>query len=100
MIITSLFVLYASTIYNRAIAETNTDLIANAVIILFVTDLDEMMLSVLVAINPSLIPEDDTLEVMKEKVQTLESQSIQVWEKLAQIEAEILKKKQKLKQKI
>ena len=100
MIITSLFVLYASTIYNRAIAETNTNLIANAVIILFVTDLDEMMLSVLVAINPSSIPEDDTLEVMKEKVHTLEPQSMHVWEKLAQGEAENLKKWQKLKQKI
>merc|ERR1712194_83714 len=73
MIILSLFVLYASTIYNNAIATTNTDLIANAVIILFVSDLDEMMFSILVVMNPKWLPKDGFQEVMKEKVETLES---------------------------
>ena len=53
-IINLLFVLYASTIYNNATATTNTSLIANAVIILFVTNLDKMMLSILVVIYPNL----------------------------------------------
>jgi len=40
-----------STIYNRAIATSNTELIVNSVIILFVMELDEWIFSDLEAIN-------------------------------------------------
>ena len=65
--------MYTSIIYNKAIAVTNTDLIANAVIILFVTDLDEMMLSISVLIKPNWFPKDGSQEVIKEDVNTLKS---------------------------
>merc|ERR1711935_1111022 len=87
--ITSLFVLYASTIYNNAIATTDTDLIANAVIILFVADLDEMMLSILVVIYPNLFPKDGSSEVIKEKVETLESDMQEVRAENAEMKAEL-----------
>merc|ERR1712194_22801 len=87
--ITSLFVLYASTIYNNAIATTDTDLIANAVIILFVADLDEMMLSILVVIYPNLFPKDGSPEVIKEKVETLESEMQEVKAENLEMKAEL-----------
>jgi len=93
MIITSLFVMYTSIIYNNAIAVTDTDLIANAVIILFVTDLDEMMLSILVVLYPDLFPKDDLSEVIKEKVETLESEVLQLTGKMAKVEAENVERK-------
>merc|ERR1719253_701904 len=37
----------------------NRELIANAVIILFITDIDEMLLGTLLSINPSWINDDD-----------------------------------------
>ena len=52
-IVAASFTLFASTIYNQAIATTNTELIANAVIILFITDVDEMLFDLLTVINPS-----------------------------------------------
>ena len=52
--VASLFTVYASTTYNWAIATSNTELIANAVIILFITDIDEMAHGILVAISPAL----------------------------------------------
>ena len=103
LIITSLFVLYASTIYNNAIATTDTDLIANAVIILFVADLDEMMLSILVVLYPDLFPTDGFPEVIKEKVETLESEMQEVQadnsemkEKVNTFESKYLKMKERL----
>ena len=45
------FVLYTSTIYNKAIATSNTDIIVNAVIILFITDIDEFSFVIIEAIN-------------------------------------------------
>eukprot|EP00984_Skeletonema_dohrnii_P033039 scaffold28411_cov83-Skeletonema_dohrnii-CCMP3373.AAC.1 len=40
-----------STVYNKAIAISNTDIIVNAVVVLFVMDLDEWIFSTLEAIN-------------------------------------------------
>ena len=48
----SLFTLFVSTIYNEAIATSNTEIIANSVIILFITDLDELFYCVMMTINP------------------------------------------------
>jgi hypothetical protein len=62
LVSTSLFVLFVTTIYNAAIATTNTELIANAVIVLFISDLDEMMHTTLVAINPSLVAKEGEAE--------------------------------------
>ncbi|KAL7552708.1 hypothetical protein ACHAWF_015942 [Thalassiosira exigua] len=42
------FTAYASTLYNTAIATSNTEIIANSVIILFITTLDELFYSIFV----------------------------------------------------
>merc|ERR1712194_807808 len=89
----SLFVMYTSIIYNNAIAVTDTDLIANAVIILFVTDLDEMILSIMVVLYPDLFPKDDFPEVIKEEVNTLKSEMLQLTGKMAKVEAENVERK-------
>ena len=50
----TLFTLFSSTVCNYAIARTDTDLISNAVIILFIVDLDKLICDILIKINPSL----------------------------------------------
>ena len=62
LVSTSSFILFVTTIYNAAIATTNTEPIANAVIVLFIADLDEMMHTILVAINPSLVAKEGEAE--------------------------------------
>jgi len=47
----TLFALYVSTVYNSAIATSNTDIIVNSVIVLFVMEMDEWIFSTLEAIN-------------------------------------------------
>ena len=93
MIIMALSVLYTSIIYNNVIAVTDTDLIANAVIILFVTDLDEMMLSISVLINPNLCPKDGSQEVIKEDVKALKSEVLQLKGKMTKVESESVERK-------
>lgn len=51
LISVTVFTLYASTIYNYATATTNTGIIENSVIILFIMDMDEMVYSVLVVLR-------------------------------------------------
>lgn len=41
LILLTTYALYATVVYNYAIARSETDVIVNAVIILFLTDLDE-----------------------------------------------------------
>mmetsp|Transcript_33138 Transcript_33138/g.56286 ORF Transcript_33138/g.56286 Transcript_33138/m.56286 type:complete len:330 (-) Transcript_33138:179-1168(-) len=48
----ALFTLFVSAIYIKAIATSNTEVIVNSVIILFVTDTDEQLYGIFVAINP------------------------------------------------
>jgi len=60
LIFTSLFALFVTSIYNKAIATSNTSIIENAVIVLFVTDLDEMLFRVLMSINPRWVSKDET----------------------------------------
>ena len=43
---------YTSVLYNIALAETNTQIIVNAVILLFINDLDEQFMSVLQVLCP------------------------------------------------
>ena len=45
-----MFTLYASTVYNIAIARSDTDIIINTVIILFICDIDEYFYAALVAL--------------------------------------------------
>merc|ERR1712087_816161 len=59
LIIASSFTIYASTTYNWAIATSNTELVTNAVIILFITDIDEMVDEIVMAIDPSWASEEE-----------------------------------------
>ena len=89
--VASIFTLFASIIYNNAIATTNTDLIANAVIILFITDLDEMVLSILASINPCWFSKDEPIKEVDERLKQAEQKLSQVEETLAQSNQERLK---------
>jgi len=51
MLAVTSFTLYASTIYNASIATSNTDIIVNSVVILFITDVDELFYEILMVIN-------------------------------------------------
>jgi len=57
------FTFYVSTIYNAAIATSNTDIIVNSVVILFITDVDELFYDILMVINPhwveTMSPEEE-----------------------------------------
>ncbi|KAL7554398.1 hypothetical protein ACHAWF_017845, partial [Thalassiosira exigua] len=46
------FTLYVSTIYNGAIATSNTEIVMNSVVILFIDDMDEMLLEIMMVLNP------------------------------------------------
>ena len=54
VLITS-YTVYASTVYSLAIARSNTDIVVNSVIILFITDMDELFYSVFSATFPGWI---------------------------------------------
>eukprot|EP00984_Skeletonema_dohrnii_P004616 scaffold1634_cov118-Skeletonema_dohrnii-CCMP3373.AAC.14 len=47
----TLFALYVSTVYNKAIATSNTDIIVNSVIVLFIMEIDEYIFAALNASN-------------------------------------------------
>mmetsp|Transcript_32639 Transcript_32639/g.68463 ORF Transcript_32639/g.68463 Transcript_32639/m.68463 type:complete len:220 (-) Transcript_32639:46-705(-) len=54
----SLFTFYVSVIYNEAIATSNTEVIVNSVVILFICDIDELLYAILVSVN------SDWVEIM------------------------------------
>ena len=58
LVVLSTFVVYASSVYNQRIATSDTELIINVVAILFLSDLDEMAYSGVMAFNPHWAPED------------------------------------------
>lgn len=62
MSVASLFTLFTSIVYNIAIATSDTDLIMNAVIILFICDLDELMYDILIEINPCYAANEEVEE--------------------------------------
>jgi len=66
----TLFAFYVSTVYNKAIATSNTELIVNSVIVLFVMELDEWIFSDFEAINKKWTAhaEDGTIDKMNEKI--------------------------------
>mmetsp|Transcript_10296 Transcript_10296/g.22342 ORF Transcript_10296/g.22342 Transcript_10296/m.22342 type:complete len:1541 (-) Transcript_10296:66-4688(-) len=61
------FAMFVTFLYNRAIATSNTELIMNAVIILFICDLDEMFYEIIMVINPIWV-DKITLPKKKEDV--------------------------------
>jgi len=62
--------LTTSVLYNAALAETNTQMIVNAVILLFINDLDEKTLEVLYALCPKWTEEqvEEVRQIMATKV--------------------------------
>jgi len=48
----TILAIYASFFYNMALATTNTELVSNAVILLFINDLDEQIMSIFVNLFP------------------------------------------------
>ena len=113
MIVASSFTMFASTVYNMAIATTNTELIANAVIILFITDIDEMTYALLTTINPRWADSEeieeggDASQEMKEELKSLVEDKIKTlkteWEQdmktqvKTQVQAEVEKMRSQLK---
>ena len=51
----TLLATYTSFMYNFALAEKNSDLVTNAVILLFINDLDEHVLDLLTTVAPSWV---------------------------------------------
>ena len=70
LIVAASFTMFASTVYNRAIATTNTELISNAVIILFITDIDEMLHDLVMTIRPREVKKEEADPQVKEEVKT------------------------------
>lgn len=63
----SLFTFYASVIYNAAIASSNTEIIMNSVVIVFICDVDELFYDILLTINPDWV-ERSSFQAPKEAV--------------------------------
>merc|ERR1711957_19510 len=51
----SIYTLYVSVIYNVAIATSNTEMIMNSVVIIFICDMDELVFDILMTINPGWV---------------------------------------------
>eukprot|EP00581_Thalassiosira_minuscula_P009259 CAMPEP_0183708732 /NCGR_PEP_ID=MMETSP0737-20130205/4938_1 /TAXON_ID=385413 /ORGANISM="Thalassiosira miniscula, Strain CCMP1093" /LENGTH=1678 /DNA_ID=CAMNT_0025936651 /DNA_START=186 /DNA_END=5222 /DNA_ORIENTATION=- len=51
----ALFTLYVSTIYNKAIATSNTEIVMNSIVILFITDTDEQLYDIFNVIDSSWV---------------------------------------------
>jgi len=95
----SLFTIFVTTVYNMAIATSNTALIENSVIVLFITDLDEMLYGAMLAINRRWVTvkttEEDRQQQNSEdgrlKIVTAENEEIKADMKEIQIEMEKLR---------
>ncbi len=57
LVMITAYTAYASTIYNMAIARSNTDIVVNSVVILFITHIDEQFYMVFLAALPSWVKE-------------------------------------------
>ena len=70
----ALLALATSIIYNKAIAETSTDMVVNSVILLFINDLDEKAMEVMQTFAPKWTEHRiaEVEYIMKEKVPLLE----------------------------
>jgi hypothetical protein len=52
LVIITVFTAYSSAVYNIAIARSNTDIVVNSVIILFIIDIDEQFYRVIFTVTP------------------------------------------------
>eukprot|EP00985_Skeletonema_marinoi_P001046 scaffold430_cov73-Skeletonema_marinoi.AAC.10 len=88
----TLFAFYISTVYNKAIATSNTDIIVNSVIILFVMELDEWIFSALEASNKKWTEHADDSESCSdpeaEKGDEIEEMKDEIASQKAQIESQ------------
>jgi len=96
-IVLSTFVLFASVVYNERIATSNTELIANAVIILFLTDLDEMADTLLRALNPHWATSDDKPS-LDARLDLLTQENSEIREELEQVKNENSETREELEQ--
>ena len=97
----SLFTLFVSTIFNLAIATSDTEVIVNSVIILFVDDVDELFYDILNVINSRLVKvmshEGGVSEdSVNESVKILKTQNLQLQVKVEHMETEMEKIVQKI----
>ena len=106
MVIISVFTTYASTTYNMAIAVRNTDLITNAVIIIFISDMDELIDNLVMEINPYWITKKEVIDKEQDveeqeyeepeteyneddKLSLLESENLELKTKLSKVESQV-----------
>ena len=90
----SLFTFFVSTIFNSAIATSDTEVIVNSVIILFVDDVDELFYDILNVINSRLVKvmshEGGVSEdPVNESVKVLQTQNLQLQVKVEHMETEM-----------
>lgn len=98
LVIISVFTIYASTTYNMAIAVRNTDLITNAVIIIFISDMDELIDDLVMEINPYWITKKEAIDEEQdvEEQEYEEPEAVHEVNKLSLLESENLELKTKL----
>jgi len=92
------FTLYVSTIYNVAIATSNTEVIANSVIILFIMDIDELLYDIFYVINTGWVKnmslggdnDDEQSDIIAQRAERVEGR-MQRLEKKYSIQAQSIK---------
>ena len=95
LIVVSGLTLFVSVIYNGVIATSNSELILNAVIILFLTDLDELVYDIVLTINPHWASEEEedtdasNETQMKAKLKRVENKNSEIERKNSQLEEEL-----------
>eukprot|EP00574_Skeletonema_japonicum_P011307 CAMPEP_0201733486 /NCGR_PEP_ID=MMETSP0593-20130828/31727_1 /ASSEMBLY_ACC=CAM_ASM_000672 /TAXON_ID=267983 /ORGANISM="Skeletonema japonicum, Strain CCMP2506" /LENGTH=374 /DNA_ID=CAMNT_0048226647 /DNA_START=336 /DNA_END=1460 /DNA_ORIENTATION=+ len=82
----TLFALYVSTVYNNVIASSNTEMILNSVVVLFVMDIDEYIFTALSAINRKWTGEADAEEELSKMKEDIERQRAMIASQQKQIQ--------------
>ena len=77
----TLFVLFTSTFYNKAIATSNPEIIVNSVVILFIMEIDEFFLKILMVTNKHWVQrtaplnekqdQDDRIQILENQIEML-----------------------------
>ncbi len=75
-----------STVYNNVIASSNTEMILNSVVVLFVMEIDEYIFSALGAINRKWTGEADTEEELSKMKEDIERQRARIASQQKQID--------------
>merc|ERR1712194_187372 len=92
----SVLTLFVSAIYNNAIATSNTGLITNAVIILFITDLDELVHDIVMTVGPDWAALEEEGSENNNRVAAMEEKVRQVEIKNSVLESKILEMEEEL----